>query len=68
MSDIPRELAEQSLAHTIRDTTERAYRRKTAVERRRKVMQQWSDYILAPPVSTEIVDIQEARQGRATAA
>jgi integrase len=68
VGDIPRELAEQSLAHTIRDTTERAYRRKTAVERRRKVMQQWSDYILAPPVSTEIVDIQEARQGRATAA
>jgi integrase len=65
--DVPRELAEASLAHVIKDQVERAYRRKTAVERRRKVMQAWSDYIL-PPVSTEIVDIQEARRGRATAA
>ena len=66
-ADIPRERAEQALAHAIRDTTEKAYRRKTAVERRRAVMQKWSNYIL-PPVSTEIVDIQEARRGRATAA
>jgi integrase len=66
-ADIPRDLAEASLAHVIKSTTERAYRRKTAVERRRKVMQQWCDFIL-PPVSTEIVDIQEARRERATAA
>jgi integrase len=66
-ADIPRELAEGCLAHTIKSTTERAYRRKTAVERRRAVMQKWCDYIL-PPVFTEIVDIQEAPRGRATAA
>jgi integrase len=66
-ADIPRDLAEASLAHVIKSTTERAYRRKTAVERRRKVMQAWSDYIL-PPTSTEIVDIQEVRWERATAA
>jgi integrase len=65
--DVPRDLAEASLAHVVKDATERAYRRKTAVERRRRVMQQWCDYIL-PPVSTEIVDIQEARRERATAA
>jgi integrase len=65
--DIPRELAEASLAHVIRDTTERAYRRKTAVEKRRKVMQAWCDFIL-PPAPTEIVNIEEARRGRATAA
>jgi integrase len=63
---IPRELAEQSLAHVVRDTTERAYRRKTAVERRRTVMQQWCDFIL-PPAPTEVVNIEEARRGRATA-
>ena len=66
-ADIPRELAEQSLAHTIRDTTERAYRRKTAVERRRKGMQAWCDYCL-PPAPTEVVNIEEVRRGRATAA
>jgi integrase len=66
-ADIPRELAEGCLAHTIKDTTERAYRRKTAVERRRVVMQKWCDFIL-PPAPTEIVNIEEVRRGRATAA
>ena len=65
--DVPRDLAEASLAHVIKDATERAYRRKTAVERRRKVMQQWCDFIL-PPAPTEVVNIEEARLGRATAA
>jgi integrase len=66
-ADIPRELAEQSLAHTIRGTTERAYRRKTAVARRGKVMQGWCDYCL-PPSTATIVDIERARQERITAA
>jgi integrase len=65
--DVPRDLAEASLAHVIKDATERAYRRKTAVERRRTVMQAWSDYIL-PPAPTEVVNIEEVRRGRATAA
>ena len=65
--DVPRELAEASLAHVVRDATERAYRRKTAVERRRKVMQAWCDFIL-PPATTEVFDIQETRRERATAA
>src|SRR6516165_5349926 len=55
--DVPRELAEQSLGHVI----------KNAVERRRTVMQSWCDYCL-PPAPTEIVNIEEARRGRATAA
>jgi integrase len=64
--DVPRELAEASLAHVIKDQVERAYRRKSAVERRRIVMQSWCDYCLPPP--TEIVNIEEVRRGRATAA
>ena len=65
--DIPRELAEQSLAHATKSATERAYRRKTAVERRRGVMQAWCDFI-SPPAPTEIVNIEEVRRGRMTAA
>jgi integrase len=65
--DVPRELAEAALAHAIRDTTERAYRRRTAVELRRAVMEKWSSFIL-PPKPTEVVNIEEARRGRATAA
>jgi hypothetical protein len=60
-------LAEASLAHVIKDQVERAYRRKTAVERRRTVMQTWCNYCL-PPAPTEVVNIEEARRGRATAA
>jgi integrase len=63
--DVPRELAEASLAHAVGDATERAYRRKSAVERRRVVMQQWCDYCLPP--STTVVNIAQARQ-RPTAA
>jgi integrase len=65
--DVPRELAEASLAHVVKDATERAYRRKTAVEKRRRVMQAWCDFIL-PPTPTGVVDIQEAWRERATAA
>jgi integrase len=66
-ADVPRELAEASLAHVIKNQVERAYRRKSAVERRRAVMQQWCDYCL-PPSTTEVVNIEEARRERATAA
>ncbi|MBX3583388.1 MAG: integrase arm-type DNA-binding domain-containing protein [Rhizobiaceae bacterium] len=41
----PREVAEAALAHKVGDETERAYRRSDAVEKRRKLMQAWADYI-----------------------
>lgn len=44
-SGVPRELAELALSHAIGNETERAYRRLTALERRRKVMQQWADFL-----------------------
>lgn len=37
-------IAEMALAHTIRDATVKAYRRGNALERRKQLMQQWSDY------------------------
>jgi integrase len=40
----PRELAEEALAHTIGNSTERAYRRSDALERRRELMDAWADY------------------------
>lgn len=43
----PETLAEAALAHVIGDKTERAYRRKDALERRRKLMAAWERY-LAP--------------------
>jgi integrase len=64
---IDRELAEAALGHTLKSQVERSYRRKSAVQRRSAVMQQWCDYIL-PSAPTEIVSIEEARRGRASAA
>ncbi len=41
----PRDLAEAALAHTLKDKTEAAYRRSTALERRRALMKAWSQFL-----------------------
>lgn len=43
-TDHPSEVAEMALAHAIRDKTEAAYRRGALLEKRRRLMQDWSDY------------------------
>lgn len=42
----PRELAEAALAHRLGDKTEEAYRRSDALEKRRKMMDAWSSYLV----------------------
>jgi integrase len=42
----PREIAEMSLAHSVGNVTERAYRRGDIIEKRRKLMNDWSNFIL----------------------
>lgn len=44
-TNYPRELAEEALAHVVGDATERAYRRESALDRRRPMMQDWADYL-----------------------
>ena len=46
-TDFPRELAEMALAHVVGSEVEAAYRRLTALDRRRKLMQAWADYCQA---------------------
>ena len=41
----PREVIEAALAHTIQNKAEKAYRRGTAVERRRGLMREWAEYL-----------------------
>ncbi len=41
----PREIVEQALAHTIQNKAERAYRRGTAVDRRRAMMLEWASFV-----------------------
>jgi integrase len=38
------EVAEAAIAHKVGNETEQAYRRRTALEKRRKLMQGWSEY------------------------
>lgn len=44
VSTFPREIAEAALAHVVGDLTERAYRRGDALEKRRVLMQTWSEF------------------------
>lgn len=44
-TSFPREVAEAALAHKVGDAVERAYRRSDALEKRRKLMQAWADYL-----------------------
>jgi integrase len=44
VSTFPREVAEAALAHVVGDSTERAYRRGDALEKRRKLMDAWAGY------------------------
>ena len=44
-SDHQREIIEAALAHVVGDQTERAYRRKDALEKRRVLMDDWSDFL-----------------------
>ena len=42
----PREVCEAALAHSIENKTEAAYRRGTALEKRRELMQAWAKYLV----------------------
>jgi integrase len=59
VADVPREIAEAALAHTI-GGTEGAYRRGTALERRRVLMQQWADHCDGTQPATNVVELRRA--------
>lgn len=48
-SSFPREIAEAALAHRVGDATELAYRRGDALERRRRLMDDWAGFVLGMP-------------------
>jgi integrase len=50
----PREVVEAALAHTVGSAVERAYRRRDALEKRRKLMDAWEAYCTAPPAANVI--------------
>lgn len=63
VSTFPRELAEEALAHTVGDQTERAYRRGDALEKRRKLMQAWANFCDPKAAPNVIAISNKARVG-----
>ena len=52
----PREVIEHALAHQIKDKAEAAYRRSDALEKRRRLMEEWAKYCYSPQhASGEVV-------------
>lgn len=43
-TNFPREIAEAALAHKVGNKVEQAYRRRSALQKRRDLMDQWSEY------------------------
>lgn len=46
-TEFAKEVIEECMAHAVGDETERAYRRRDALRKRRDVLQAWSDYCLS---------------------
>jgi integrase len=57
-SNFPREVVEMALAHAVGDATERAYARSDLLERRRKLMDAWSNFCSKPLVTGAVVPLQ----------
>ena len=57
----PRDVVEMALAHAIKDKSEAAYRRGDALEKRRKLMQAWTDYCAAPITDSKVLPMRKKR-------
>jgi integrase len=55
-TEFPDEVSEEALAHIVGSKVRRAYRRGSALERRGRLMAEWSDYLGAVPKLTIIQD------------
>ncbi len=58
LTDFPREIAEAALAHIVGDTTERAYRRGDALEKRRRMMEAWEAYCCGYAAANNVVPLR----------
>jgi integrase len=58
MTNIPREVAEQALAHSLPDATEAAYRRSDMLNKRRLLMHAWDRYCTIPPSKSKVTPIR----------
>jgi integrase len=54
-TNYPRDVIEHALAHRLPDRVEAAYRRTTALEKRRKLMEAWAQYCALPKAGGKVV-------------
>jgi len=57
-TNFPREVCEAALAHAVGDRVEMAYRRGDALEKRRRLMQAWTDFCARPAPAGEVVALR----------
>ena len=57
-----RDLAERALAHTVQNQVEAAYHRTDLLERRRPMMQSWSDFVTQRNTPNKPISLAEAFQ------
>ena len=59
------EIAEAALAHAVKSAIERAYKRTTFFDQRRKLMEAWADYCdgMTTVTGGEVVAMRAARHG-----
>jgi integrase len=57
-TDFPREIAEMALAHAVGDAAEQAYRRETALEKRRALMNQWVGFVEGSPATNNVIPMR----------
>lgn len=61
MSAAPREVAEAALAHTLRDKVEAAYQRGDMLDRRAKLMGEWSEFLSQPTDPARVFAIADEK-------
>lgn len=54
-TNFPGEMAEVALAHKISNAVEASYRRGDMIEKRRRMMGEWSEFLTAAPKSAKVV-------------
>jgi len=66
-TEFPREIAEAALGHKVGDSVEQAYRRGTALKRRRDLMNAWSRYLTGDgkPAASNDGEMSDAAASRA---
>jgi len=61
-TNVPNEVCEAALAHTIENKTEAAYRRTDLFEKRRKLMQTWAQFCMMPASGATVVPLPRSQR------